>query len=120
MRSLMGERTSDWILEGERRVFVYANTKYEWAIGLRAKIDTGADTSSIDIALAQALGLEEIGRIGVRNSNGREIRTIYSASVKFEGEIFDLTLTGGNRSELEFPMIIGRDLLQAICLFEEE
>jgi len=116
----MVERATEWILEGERRVFIYSNTDYEWAVGLRAKIDTGADTGSIDDLLAQALGLKVIGKIGIRSANGRETRSVYATSIKFDGEIYDLSLTGSDRSKLEFPLIIGRDLLQEICLSEEE
>ena len=120
MKSPTVQKATNWILDGERRVFIYANTEYEWAIGLRAKIDTGADIGSIDDLLAQALGLKVIGSIGVRNANGRESRPLYAATIKFDGEVYSISLTGSNRSKLEFPIIIGRDLLQEICLSEEE
>ena len=120
MKSPTAQRATDWILDGERRIFIYANTTYAWAIGLRSKIDTGADTSSIDDMLAKALGLEVIGSVNIRNANGKDKRTLYRASVKFDGEVYNISLTGSDRSELEFPIIIGRDLLQEICLSEEE
>tara|TARA_Y100001963_G_scaffold61135_1_gene85335 strand:+ start:772 stop:1131 length:360 start_codon:yes stop_codon:yes gene_type:complete len=119
MKNPTAQRATDWILDGERRVFVYANTPHEWAIGLRAKLDTGADSSSIDDMLAQALGLDMVGSVTVRNSHGKEKRSCYSAMIKFDGEVYQINLTGSDRSELEFPMIIGRDLLQEICLEEE-
>ena len=50
--SRMDRRVVDWITQGVSRVFVFANNYYGWAIGLRAKIDTGADRCSIDVGLA--------------------------------------------------------------------
>jgi len=116
----MDQRVTDWITQGVTRVFVFANNYHGWAVGLRAKIDTGADRCSIDIDLAEALKLEVIGEIKVRNANGVVKRPLYSATIKFEREKYDLTMTGSDRNNLECPMLIGRDLLKEICLYEEE
>lgn len=113
-------RVSEWVIEGSRRIFVYANNRYEWAVGLRAKIDTGADMCSIDNDLALALSLEEVGSISIRNANGKDKRPVYNATIKFEGEVYDVSLSGADRGMLEYPVIIGRRLLSEICLTEEE
>lgn len=115
-----GSLASNWVIDGSRRIFVYANNRYEWAVGLRAKIDTGASLSSIDNELALSLSLEEIGNILIRNANGKDRRPVYSATIKFEGEVYDINLSGADRSYMEFPVILGRDLLSEICLTEEE
>lgn len=120
MRSHMDLRVSSWITQGVSRVFIYANNYHQWAIGARAKIDTGADSCSIDIELAEALRLEVVGSINVRSANGVEKRPIYAATIKFEREKYDVTMTGSNRGDLECPVLIGRDLLKEICLHEEE
>lgn len=119
-RSPMDLRVSSWITQGVSRVFIYANNRHGWAIGARAKIDTGADRCSIDIDLAEALRLEVIGEVNVRNANGVVKRPLYCATIKFEREKYDVTMTGSDRSGLECPMLIGRDLLKDICLYEEE
>lgn len=116
----MERRVIDWVTGGVSRIFVYANNYHNWAIGLRAKIDTGADRCSIDDMLAQALGLEVVSSIVVKNASGRERRNVYSGLIKFESEKYEVTLTGSDRHELECPVLIGRDLLKEICLSEEE
>lgn len=116
----MDLRVSSWITQGVSRVFIYANNYHQWAIGARAKIDTGADRCSIDIGLAEALRLEEVGEVKVRNANGVKKRPVYAATIKFERDRYDVTMTGSDRTELECPLIIGRDLLKEICLTEEE
>ena len=120
MKSRMDRRVIDWIAQGVSRVFVFANNYYSWAIGLRAKIDTGADRCSIDEALAEALGLEQIDEVKVRSANGLVKRPVYAATIKFEREVYEITLTGSDRNNLECPMLIGRDLLMEICLEDEE
>ena len=116
----MDRRVTDWITQGVSRVFVFANNYHGWAIGLRAKIDTGADRCSIDIGLAEAMGLEEVSEVKVRSANGVVRRPVYSAIIKFERNKYEVTMTGSDRNNLECPMLIGRDLLKEICLGEEE
>ena len=119
-RSPMERRVIDWVTGGVTRVFVYANNYYGWAIGMRGKIDTGADRCSIDDTLAQSLGLEVVSSVIVKSANGKERRRVYSATIKFEGERYAVTLTGADRNDMECPVLIGRDLLKDICLDEEE
>ena len=116
----MDQRVIDWITQGVSRVFVFANNYYGWAIGLRAKIDTGADRGSIDVGLAEAMGLEQVSEVKVRSANGVVKRPVYSAVIKFERRKYEVTMTGSDRNDLECPMLIGRDLLREICLDEEE
>lgn len=120
MKNRMDRRVIDWITQGVSRVFVFANNYYGWAIGLRAKIDTGADRCSIDIGLAEAMGLEQVSEVKVRSANGVVKRPVYSAVIKFERRKYEVTMTGSDRNKLECPMLIGRDLLREICLDEEE
>ncbi len=120
MRRVMDRRVTDWITQGVSRVLVFANNYHGWAIGLRAKIDTGADRCSIDIGLAEAMGLEEVSEVKVRSANGVVRRPVYSAIIKFERSKYEVTMTGSDRNNLECPMLIGRDLLREICLDEEE
>ena len=120
MKNRMERRVIEWVTAGASRIFVYANNYHSWAVGLRAKIDTGADRCSIDDMLASALGLELVSSVVVKNANGKSRRNIYSARIKFEGEEYEVTLTGSDRHDLECPVLLGRDLLKEICLTEEE
>jgi len=70
--------------------------------------------------MALSLSLEEVGSVTVRNANGKDKRPVYSASIRFEGEVYDVILSGADRGHMEFPVILGRDLLSEICLTEEE
>ncbi|MGB0726059.1 MAG: hypothetical protein ACPGQO_04655, partial [Candidatus Poseidoniaceae archaeon] len=45
-----------------------------WSVRIKAKLDTGAKRCSIDLGLASALGLEQVGERAVRNAMGRQVR----------------------------------------------
>lgn len=60
----------------ETEVTLYSQTKHEWGFTTMAKIDTGADRSSIDLRLAKALRLHEIGEVTVRNAMGKQKRKL--------------------------------------------
>ena len=48
----------------------------KWSIRIKAKIDTGAKRCSIDEGLAEALGLERVGSVNVRNAMGQQERIL--------------------------------------------
>jgi len=86
-----------------------------------AKIDTGADRSSIHEDLCIALGWEVVGSRVVRNANGRDARNTYLAEFSFSGITFVTEVTASDRSRLSHPILIGRDVLkEALEYLEEE
>jgi hypothetical protein len=68
-----------------------------WSIKLRAKIDTGAKRCSIDIGLATALGLEQIGETMIRSTMGRQSRPLFAAKMRVGGNSWDVEVTGADR-----------------------
>lgn len=78
-----------------------------------AKIDTGADKTSIDLNLARRLGLmtELLGIKRINSSNGSNYRPIVRARFKVGNRYFNKKVTITKRINLNVPMIIGKDVL---------
>lgn len=84
---------------------------------VRAKIDTGADGSSIDRVLAEELGLLEADNIlyydYFRNALGRKKREIVGVTFVMAGRKIKTQISIADRSRLRTKMIVGRrDLKQ--------
>ena len=71
-------------LSRKTEVTVYTNNRSKWPVILSAKIDTGADISSIDKFLAESLGLESIGTRRIRNAHGVEERDCVNATLTID------------------------------------
>lgn len=79
----------------------------------KAKIDTGADSSSIDINLAKKLGDKKIiGHKTVRSALGRHKRPTIELEVEFQGRTFREKFTLSDRSSLKYKVLIGKDILK--------
>lgn len=81
---------------------------------ISAKIDTGATKSSINISLAKKLGLtKDIWEIKKINSaNGEEYRPVIKSKIKIKNKKLPIKFTLTNRSNLKYPVLIGRDILK--------
>jgi hypothetical protein len=112
------KRLVDTILDGHTIVTLYSNTKYEWSFTTDAKIDTGADRSSIDIELAKALRLQKVDEVIVVNANGRTRRPVYLLTIEVNNIVYDIECNGVNRFRLNYPLILGMSNLREMC--EEE
>jgi len=76
---------------------------------VRAKIDTGAYRTSIDVSLVEELGLDHHPKtIKVRSGSGRQKRKAVNVKFKLKGRTVDSIASYTERSHLRFPMIIGR------------
>lgn len=90
---------------------------------IRAKIDTGADGSSIDRDFAKSLGLLEPDNIlyhdYFRNALGRKKREIVGATFVMAGRKLKTQVSIADRSRLRTKMIVGRrDLKQFAVVVE--
>ncbi|PIN80030.1 hypothetical protein COV11_04825 [Candidatus Woesearchaeota archaeon CG10_big_fil_rev_8_21_14_0_10_30_7] len=80
---------------------------------LVARVDTGATKSSIDIGIAEQLGLEaEQKRILVKSAHGARFRPVIKESVKIAGKRFNASFTLADRSNLKYKVLIGQNILK--------
>ena len=86
----------------------------EKAEKVKAKMDTGADRTALDARLAKKLGLGPTLRMIRTRTAGREDphrRPLVRARVILHGEAFKLKVGVVDRSEMNYPAIVGRDIL---------
>ena len=87
-----------------------------------AKIDTGADSSSIWVSNIEMQSplydgkkfktSEYLARV-VRSSNGeRQIRYLVKLPITIKGQLFHANFSLANRSRNNFPVLIGRNVLE--------
>lgn len=80
---------------------------------LLAKIDTGADSSSIDISLAGELMLGPITKTkSVVSSHGRSLRPVVPISLILGDQNVSGDFTLYNRTHMTFKVLIGRNILE--------
>lgn len=80
---------------------------------VKARIDTGAAISSIDIKLAAKLGLGPIiDHANIRNSHGKSVRAVIEGVIVLKGEELKERFTLANRSEMKYDVLVGRNILR--------
>jgi alpha-L-glutamate ligase-like protein len=76
---------------------------------VKAKIDTGAFSTSIDDALVEELGLQQCpDQKLVRSGFGYDLRNRVNVLFRMRGKDIQTTASHTDRSHLRFPVIIGR------------
>ena len=83
---------------------------------VRAKVDTGADRTTVDKVLAARLRLVPTGsKVAVNASAaGRKVeRPLVDATVTMAGRRFNLRVGVADRSQMRYAVIIGRDILRS-------
>lgn len=110
-----------WLQEGEALVDLLPEHGNWPAVTVRAKVDTGADRTSVHEGLCIAMGWEVVSSKRVRNANGVMLRKVYWATFVFEDIEYSSEVTSSNRSNLSHPMLIGSDILrETLGILEEE
>jgi hypothetical protein len=80
---------------------------------LAAKIDTGADGSSIDIRLAEELGLGPIVKTRkIRSSHGKSERPVISCSITIGGKTIVEQFNIMDRVRMRYKVLIGNNILK--------
>ncbi len=78
-----------------------------------AKIDTGADNSSIDLTLASELSLGPITKTkSIVSSHGRSIRPVVFLRLKIADVVIEADFTLYNRSHMNYKILIGKNILR--------
>jgi hypothetical protein len=83
---------------------------------IRAKVDTGADRTTVDRVLAARLRLMPTGsKVAVKASAaGKKVeRPLVNAAVTLAGKRFNLRVGVADRSQMRYTVIIGRDILRS-------
>lgn len=82
-------------------------------VEVKAKIDSGADRSSICNSLIGKLTLIPTGKKRtIRSSTGTERRALYSAEIEIKNKKFKIEFTAAKREHLNYSVLIGNDILK--------
>ena len=88
---------------------------------VRAKIDTGAFRTSIDVDLVHELGLDEHDKlVHVRSGSGKQKRKTANITFKMKGKQIKTIASYTERNHLRFPVIIGRRDLKGFLVDPEK
>ena len=78
-----------------------------------AKIDTGADKSSIDMNLAAELKLGPVVKTSlIKSASGSLVRPIIRSRVVFAGEKMKVYFTIADRAHMKYRVLVGKDVLK--------
>ena len=93
--------------------FVEIKTKTAPYLTLKARIDTGAQKSSIDDVLAKKLDLGPILKEKViKQSTGKTIRPVIKAKILLKGKEISGLFTLADRSNMKYQILIGQNILK--------
>lgn len=78
-----------------------------------ARIDTGAEYSSIDKELAERLKLGPVVRtILIKSASGKTRRPVVEAKINIKGKILQSKLNIADRKHMKYKVLIGQDILK--------
>ena len=97
----------------------YQDTRWPSLI-VEGKVDTGADSCSIDESLASHLGWKVVGNKTVKGSLGEERREVYRGKATIRGVKFWLAATATDRSSLSHSLLVGHSVIRDLVELEEE
>lgn len=102
------------IVLGQEEHIVVSTAKSPQKIEVLAKIDTGADCSSIDVDLAKQLGIDlaDTEKVLVKSALGKEWRPLVEVQIQIAGRTLNTLVTVSDRIDLTTRAIFGKNDLQ--------
>ncbi len=111
----MKEKAKDDLFLGREIIGLYEKILLrgkENSIKVWAKVDTGADSSSIDARLVSKLGSSPIiGSKVVRNTHGSSVRVITVIPTIVRGREVKIKYNISDRSKMKYYVLLGRNFL---------
>jgi len=105
------------IIKSVEEIIIFGN----YTKTVKARIDTGADQSSIDKNLAKELGLNKyIGKINVISANGIKLRDMIEINYNLAGKNIKGIFNISDRSNLNYKILIGRNDLKGFLVNPED
>jgi hypothetical protein len=105
------------IIKSVEEIIIFGN----YTKTVKARIDTGADQSSIDKNLAKELGLNKyIGKINVISANGIQLRDMIEINYNLAGKNIKGIFNISDRSNLNYKILIGRNDLKGFLVNPED
>lgn len=111
-KSLFSEPFSERVQSGPQILTIIQPVvlrHHDKVIPIKAKLDTGANRTSIDYALAEELRLPiNQSKIKVNSASGETIRPTVNLTFELAGKKIKSVATLADRKSLMYPMIVGR------------
>lgn len=80
---------------------------------VEARMDTGAEHSSIDQELASELKLGPVLKtILIRSASGKTNRPVVEAELEIKGKLIKSRLNIANREDMKYKILIGQNILK--------